>query len=288
VPVIRAATADDLDAVLELLQERDRAAFGDVGTQRSGLEHELRQPAVECMVAEEDERVVGWATLDGARDLTVAATAHSTADELLAAVEASARRRQFDTVTSIAVPEDAVLWPLLERSGFTRAREIVRMWRTLDGDLPRPKWPAGVSVRTYTDDDGQRVHELLDASYSGWDPDYVELTHDDWLAFMTEDQEFDPALWFLVERDDELVACALHWREHEKLGWVKDIVVRESERGRGVGRALLLHGFRAYAERGAERVGLKVDANNPTGAVQLYERVGFTVDRRYGLWEKHL
>jgi ribosomal protein S18 acetylase RimI-like enzyme len=288
VPVIRAATADDLDAVLELLQERDRAVFGDVATQRRWVEHDLAQAAYDCLVAHDDGRVVGWATLDGARDLTVAATAEPIAEELLAQVEASARRRRFDSLTSIAVPEDAVLWPLLERSGFTHSREILRMWRTLDGELPVPGWPACVTVRPYTGEDGRRVHALLDAVYAGWDPDYAELTHDDWLAFMTDHEEFDPELWFLVERDGVLVACALHWRESDGKGWVKDIVVHENERGRGLGRALLEHGFREYRARGVERVGLKVDANNPTGAIRLYERVGFAVDRRYVVWEKAL
>jgi mycothiol synthase len=64
--------------------------------------------------------------------------------------------------------------------------------------------------------------------------------------------------------------------------------VRESERGRGLGKALLHHGFAEYARRGVERVGLKVDAGNPTGAPQLYERVGFVIDRRYGTWVKRL
>jgi ribosomal protein S18 acetylase RimI-like enzyme len=95
---------------------------------------------------------------------------------------------------------------------------------------------------------------------------------------MTAHDEFDPELWFLVERDGELVACALHWKEHEGRGWVKDLAVRESERGRGLARALLHHGFRAYAGRGAERVGLKVDSRNPTGALELYGSVGFVVD----------
>ena len=69
---------------------------------------------------------------------------------------------------------------------------------------------------------------------------------------------------------------------------MKDIVVRESERGRGLATALLHHAFREYARRGATRVGLKVDSNNPTGAARLYERVGMRTDRRYGSWTKRL
>jgi ribosomal protein S18 acetylase RimI-like enzyme len=69
---------------------------------------------------------------------------------------------------------------------------------------------------------------------------------------------------------------------------VKDIVVRESERGNGLGKALLQHAFRAYSSRGATRVGLKVDSTNPTGAPKLYERSGFVTDQRYGIWIKRL
>jgi len=39
------------------------------------------------------------------------------------------------------------------------------------------------------------------------------------------------SLWFLVERDGELVACAIHWKEHGRRGWLKDIAVHASERG---------------------------------------------------------
>jgi mycothiol synthase len=162
------------------------------------------------------------------------------------------------------------------------------MWRALDGELPAPAWAAGVAVRAYTDADGERVHALLDEAYGAWDTSYVPLAHDEWLAFMTDHDEFDPALWLLAERDGELVACALHWKEQRGRGWVKDIVVRATERGAGLGKALLHEAFRTYANRGAERVGLKVDATNPTGALQLYERVGFVTDRRFGTWVKRL
>ena len=69
---------------------------------------------------------------------------------------------------------------------------------------------------------------------------------------------------------------------------MKDLAVRVDQRGAGLGKALLHHGFREYAARGATRVGLKVDAENPTGAPQLYERVGFVTDRRYEIWLKRL
>ena len=38
----------------------------------------------------------------------------------------------------------------------------------------------------------------------------------------------------------------------------------------------------------AERVGLKMESTNPTGAAQLYERVGFVTDQQFGIWVKVL
>jgi mycothiol synthase len=65
---------------------------------------------------------------------------------------------------------------------------------------------------------------------------------------------------------------------------LKDIVVRERERGHGLGSALIRQGFAEFARRGVRRVGLKVDARNPTGAPRLYERLGFNTEGRERIW----
>lgn len=286
---IRNATWGDFDAVVELLDARSRAVFGISEIRADHVRQRWELPGFDRgWVAESAGNLVGYASLDSTQEPTLAAAEADVGDALLERVLARAAERQFDHVALTAVREDEPLWSLVERNGFELDREILRMWRTLDGDLPRAEWPAGVGVRTYTDTDGKRVHALLDEAYAGWDRDYVARGHDAWLAVMTEHDEFDPSVWFLVERDGDLVACALHWKVHQGRGWVKDIVVRESERGQGLGKALLQHAFRTYADQGASTVGLKVDSTNPTGAPQLYERVGFVTDQRYGIWTKRL
>jgi mycothiol synthase len=284
---VRTATADDLDDVLALLAARDHAVLGEVEVRRRYVEHQLAQ-AKDSVVARHDRSLAGYGSLDAEQNIALAAVDAAAADDVLGEIETRARGRGFGHVTCVAVPEDRLLRELLERSGYERERDIVRMWRSLDGDLPSPSWPDGVEVRSYDDRDGERVHALLDAAYAGWDPDNVELGHEDWLAFMTDHEDFDPSLWFLGERNGELVGCTLLWRASGGDGWVKDIVVAEDERGKGLGRALLEHAFRAYRGRGAARVGLKVDTSNPTSAVRLYERTGFVVDRTYRIWSKPL
>ena len=285
---IRRFADDDFDQVFELLDTRSRAVLGSSEEERGYLRRRLDVPGTDSFVALGAGRIAGHAALGEDQEIAVCAADARSSDALFETVEARARERGFDHLALTAAPEDEALCSLARRTGFVLDREIWRMWRTLDGELAEPRWADGATVRTYTDDDGEQVHALLDAAYAGWDRDYVARGHEGWLAFMTQHDEFDPALWFLVERDGALVGCSLHWAAHQNRGWVKDIVVAEGERGRGLGRALLQHAFRAYAERGVERVGLKVDSSNPTGARQLYECVGFVTDRRYEIWTKTL
>ena len=139
--------------------------------------------------------------------------------------------------------------------------------------LVTPTWPAGVRVRTFAADDARALHSLLAHGYrrggGGVEP------FDVWLPQMTGDEEFDPELWFVAETDEMLVGAVLCWTS----AFVKDLVVHESWRRRGLGEALLRHTFRAFAARGASAVALKVESSN-RAAIALYERVGMeTVER---------
>jgi mycothiol synthase len=285
---IRDATPDDFDAAFELLDRRSRAAFGISEQKPEFLRQAWALPGYSAWVAVENGTVVGYAALDEDQDFVHAAADAAVGDALLAHLEAKARARGFLHLTATAVGEDTALMGVLSRAGYALDREILRMWRQLDAPLPEPIWADGVAVRTYTDADSETVHALLDEAYAGWDRGYVARSHQGWISFMTAHDDFDPEMWFLVERDDELVAVALHWRAHQGRGWVKDLVVRESERSRGLGTALIHHGFREYAARAVSRVGLKVDSTNPTGAPQLYERLGFVTDQRLGIWAREL
>lgn len=69
-------------------------------------------------------------------------------------------------------------------------------------------------------------------------------------------------------------------------GHVDSLRVAEQWRRRGIGAALLAQAFAALRERGADRVGLSVDAASPTGAPNLYLAVGMHVTRRYLVMER--
>lgn len=140
--------------------------------------------------------------------------------------------------------------------------------------LRHPLWPEGVRVRSFTPNDAESLHALLVHGYRHGGGSIAAF--DVWLAQMTTDQEFDSALWFLAGAQGTLVGAALCWTSAS----VKDLVVHESWRSRGLGEALLRHVFETFAMRGAEAVDLKVEAAN-TSAVDLYRRLDMRIDEQH-------
>jgi ribosomal protein S18 acetylase RimI-like enzyme len=149
------------------------------------------------------------------------------------------------------------------------------MRRPLEGDPPAPAWPEGLGIRSFRPEDAPAVHALLEHAYRGGGGSVDPF--ETWLPTMMSDAEFDPELWFLAEAEDgSLAGAALCWTS----AFLKDLVVHESSRGRGLGAALVHHVLGEFRRRGASAVDLKVASDNPFGAHRLYERLGFAIVER--------
>jgi mycothiol synthase len=102
-----------------------------------------------------------------------------------------------------------------------------------------------------------------------------------------DNPSYDPTLWLVAIEGGRPVAALIGTVDvEENRGWVSELGVLRSHRGRGIGAALLRRAFAAFADRGLRDVMLNVDAENPTGATQLYERAGMRVVNRWDLWER--
>jgi ribosomal protein S18 acetylase RimI-like enzyme len=151
------------------------------------------------------------------------------------------------------------------------ALEVLRMRVELSpARLREPIWPGGVRPRAFEPGDARSLHSLLEHGYRAGGGSVAAF--EPWRAQMTTDEEFDPELWFLADARGVLVGAVLCWTS----AFVKDVVVHESWRRRGVAEALLTCAFRALAARGATAAELKVQAANH-GAIRLYERLGMRV-----------
>ena len=194
-----------------------------------------------------------------------------------------------------ALKQDTSARELLESAGFKLVRYIWRMMIELDSPPPEPKWPGGISVRTFVpgEDDRPMVAAIREAFRDHWG--YVEQPFEEeleeWRHWMEESEDFDPTLWFLALDGDEIAGFSLCWPkvpEDPQMGSVDELGVRRPWRRRGLALALLHHSFGEFYRRGKAKVVLGVDSESLTGATRLYEKAGMHVDREYLNYEKEL
>ncbi|MFF9089994.1 mycothiol synthase [Streptomyces sp. NPDC014991] len=161
--------------------------------------------------------------------------------------------------------------------GLTLFRELRQMRRSLtDLELPAPTLPEGVTVRAFVPGKDDAAWLAVNAAAFAHHPEQGSLTQRDLDARKAEPW-FDPAGFFLAERDGELVG--FHWTKthaEEGLGEVYVVGVRPGAQGGGLGKALTTIGLRHLAAQQLPAVMLYVDADNKA-AVSVYERLGFQV-----------
>lgn len=158
-------------------------------------------------------------------------------------------------------------------------RRVIRLRRSLAGPGPEPVWPAGIRPIPFEPErHAGQVHALLVEAYSRGGGTVEPFAI--WWPSLRGDSEYDPALVFIAaDGAGEVLGVAQCWTS----AFVKDLAVAPSMRRQGLGSALLHHAFRVFRERGAGEIALKVDADNPSGALRLYLSLGFEEVEAYRL-----
>jgi mycothiol synthase len=181
---------------------------------------------------------------------------------------------------------------LARAAGLSRVRALFQMSRSLSDArsdahsdaLPEPSWPEGVTVRTFEPGRDEQSWLRLNALAFAHHPEQGAWTRID-LDLREQEDWFDPAGFFLAERDGRL--AGFHWTKvhDEQTGEVYVVGVDPAEQGSGLGRALTLAGLRYLRDdRGLAEVMLYVDETN-RAAVRMYTALGFTLaatDVMYG------
>jgi mycothiol synthase len=171
---------------------------------------------------------------------------------------------------------------LARATGFDRFRALWQMRRSLREPLDHPVLPAGLTLRTFVP--GQDEDEWLGLNGRAFakHPEQGGWTRHD-LELREQEPWFDPAGFFIAERDGRMTG--FHWTKvHDSdLGEVYVVGVDPAEQGTGLGRALTLAGLRHLRDLGLARAMLYVDEDN-VPAIRMYEALGFTrarVDAMY-------
>lgn len=201
-----------------------------------------------------------------------------------AATEAdgAARARRLEaTAAESAAPRVR----LLQSEGFVAVRWFFEMLRPTLDHIVDMSMPEGLEIRPVEENDYRTI----------WAADQ-EAFRDHWGAQPEGDVGFDlffkgadfrPDLWRVAWDDDQVagvvmnrILTAFNEETGERRGELAGVSVRRPWRRRGLARALVSASLRALRDEGMTSAVLGVDAENPTGALGVYESNGFAVHRR--------
>ena len=150
----------------------------------------------------------------------------------------------------------------------------------------RAAGPRAGAVEPELDEAARLAHVEAFADHWGSEPRTVE----EWAQWYTGHRGFRPDLSVLAVEPASgevvsLVLCAAYpqdWVTVPVEAWINTVGTRRAWRGKGVASWLMTESLRriAAADDGFERAILGVDAENPTGALRVYRRLGFAEDVR--------
>ena len=174
---------------------------------------------------------------------------------------------------------------LLGGSGFEVVRRFYLMRQPDLRTVSPVAMPDGLELRPVTPDQHRRIFDAeAEAFRDHWD--HREVTDDDFRITFAR-RELDTSLWVVAWDGDEVAGVVQTWiwaAENERLGvsrgWLEHISVRRPWRRRGLARTISIEAMIRLRERGIDEAMLGVDSENPTGALGLYESLGFEVHSR--------
>lgn len=184
-----------------------------------------------------------------------------------------------------------VIAPFAEHHGFAPYRYHFEMRRPLADPIDDVPLPAGFEVRPVLPEHHRAIwHADEEAFRDHWD--HAAPVEGDYERFFGDPKD-DMTLWQIAWDGDEVAGLVInsinaHENEQtgEQVGWLDSVATRRAWRGRGLAAALIARSLHVLRERGMDIAALGVDADNPTGALQLYERAGFRPVGRWTFYRK--
>ncbi|MEB3282306.1 MAG: N-acetyltransferase [Lyngbya sp.] len=171
---------------------------------------------------------------------------------------------------------------ILQNLGFIAVRYFFRMRRSLAKPIDEPKFPEGFKLRIVEPEkDATQWVEMYNQTFiDHWN--HHDYTVEEYLHSIKH-PEYNRELDLIAIAPDGTFAafCESHIypednkRNTRNEGWIIGLGTRREFRQLGLGRAMLLSGMQCLKAKGMDTAILIVDAENPSGALRLYESVGF-------------
>ena len=308
------AGAPDYDAIAGILKAANRADgvewIPDAAALRVEFENMAEfDPSIDVVVAELDGRVVGYG--QAGRDVRDGIPVYSTGGAVHPEFRHrgigrsilrhnEARLRQVagahpDETTRMfgawVADREGGARELLTSEGYGPVRFGFAMRRPTLEDLPAVSLPEGIEIRPVAEEHLRPIHDADNEAFRDhWG--HRESTEEDF-RWLVNAPDRDTSLWRVAWDGTDVAGSVITFvfkSENEVLGvrrgWLERISVRRPWRRRGLATALIASALEGLRDAGMDDAMLGVDAENPTGALQLYEALGFVVHDRSTTYRK--
>jgi ribosomal protein S18 acetylase RimI-like enzyme len=200
-------------------------------------------------------------------------------------------REANDSLLSIRMscdPTNLARLRLFEQHGFKPVRYSFKMQTPLVSPFVEPSIPSELALVPWQGTWSESARSAFNRAFKGhWG--LPTISEEMWKSRFVEVPQFRPALSWLVVHESEVVGLSVNWLPPDaSQGWIEAIGVVPEWRGRGVEDAMMARSLNTFLEHGLTKAALDVDTQNPTGALQLYEKVGFTAAKREAIFVKAL
>jgi mycothiol synthase len=182
---------------------------------------------------------------------------------------------------------------LLKSEGYQPVRYFFEMVRDLTKPIIETPMPEGLEVRPVQKEHLWPIFEAMNEAFRDhWGHrDIMKEEFEQWMKY----PQFKPEHWKVAWDGDQvagMVQNIINEDENEEYernrGYTEDICVRRPWRKRGLARSLLTQSISYLKQLGMTEAALGVDAENLSGALRLYESVGFQCVKRHTDYRKPL
>lgn len=304
---VRCPTMNESVVVLALIQEKERAEYGEVSTTERSLRNAWQAPGFNLstdawVVTTQGGQIIGYArvwhyqsihiylqvvVLPASHEVEIKTFLLGLAEQRAQEYAALAPRGTSVALRMVTTDKNCTDQNVLAQTGYHKLRSRCRMEMSLSESLPSLLWPVGITVRSCVPEQDLPEIFITQEEAFAHPPGYPPLTFEQWKRLTVPEEGFDPSLWLVAEEGRTMVGMCLCSCSGND-GIIGTLAVRRPWRRKGLGQALLLKTCAELSRRGMGTVRLFVDLHNPTGAIRLYERAGMQITQLSHQYEKEL
>jgi len=182
---------------------------------------------------------------------------------------------------------------MLIKSGYQPVRYELNMSRPVSDPLPEAPMPPGLEVCPVRPEHIRPIWDAMQEAFKDhWG--YVEEGEEIYQAWQGQ-SIFRPDIWKVAWDGDQVAGMVLNFidevenAEYKRLrGYTEGISVRRPWRKKGLARSLIVQSIRMFKDMGMNETALGVDSQNLSGALHLYQSVGYRQTKQFTIYRKPL